>query len=91
MHRCEEIEQIYNTPANLRLKHIAIGVICVAIILMGTAAFLIDDISDTMLLVMRGCAGLCAVLFVIIVGILTYRVNSTHVRQRFRKKDDEQA
>ena len=80
MHRREEIEQIYNTPANLRLKHIAIGVICVAIILMGIAAILIDDISDTMLLVMRGCAGLCAILFVIIVGILTYRVNNTYIK-----------
>ena len=58
----------------------AIGVICVAIILMGIAAILIDDISDTMLLVMRGCAGLCAILFVIIVGILTYRVNNTYIK-----------
>ena len=80
MHQREEIEKIYNTPANLRLKHIAIGVICIAIILMGIAAILIDDISDTMLLVMRGCAGLCAIIFVIIVGILTYRVNNTYIK-----------
>lgn len=80
MHQREEIQKIYNQPANLRLKHIAIGVICIAILLMGIAAFLIDDISDTMLLVMRGCAGLCAIIFVIIVGILTYRVNNTYIK-----------
>ena len=31
---------------------------------------------------MRGCAGLMAILFVVLVGILSYRVNKQHVNNR---------
>lgn len=29
---------------------------------------------------MRGCAGVCAIVFVILLGILVYRANSAYIR-----------
>lgn len=42
----------------------------------------VDEISSKALLIMRGCAGLGAILFVVIVGILSYRVNKQHISNR---------
>lgn len=57
----------------------------VAIVLMMVMIFWMDDLSWKMMLFMRGCAGVCAVIFVILVGILVFRVNSSYWRD---KKDN---
>lgn len=75
----EELKKLYNTPTNLRLKNIALCVIGVAIAIMISLIFLMDKISLQLLAVMRGCAGVLAIIFVIIVAVLVYRVNSAYI------------
>lgn len=75
----EELKKLYNTPTNLRLKNIALCVIGVAIAIMISLIFLMDIISMQLLAVMRGCAGVLAIIFVIIVAVLVYRVNSAYI------------
>ena len=75
---CEELRNLYNAPENRRLKYCAIPIIAIVIILLLSMTIWIDEISSKALLIMCGCAGLGAILFVVIVGILSYRVNKQH-------------
>lgn len=75
----EELKRLYNTPANLRLKHIALCVIGVAIAILVSMIFLVDKASWQLLAVMRGCVGVLAIVFVIIVTALVYRVNRYYI------------
>lgn len=83
----DEIRKLYNTPANLRLRRIALCVIGVAIAMMISIIFLLDKVSWQLLYFMRGCAGVLAIVFVIIVAVLVYRVNSAYIsKERNRKR-----
>ncbi len=75
----DEVGKLYNTPANLRLKRIALCVIVGAIAIMISMIFLVDKVSWELLYFMRGCAGVLAIVFVVIVAILVYRVNRAYI------------
>lgn len=78
----EEINRLYNAPQNRRIKYVALAVIAVAIVLLLTMIIWIDDIPPKVMLVMRGCAGLCAIVFVALIGVISYRVNKQHLTNR---------
>lgn len=77
-----EMEKYYHTPANLRLKYAALTVIVVAIVLILIPIFWMDSISTQVQLLMRGCAGLCGLVFIVLVAILLYRVNTAYWQHR---------
>lgn len=64
------------------LKYAALTAIAVSIILILSMIIWIDELSPKAMLIMRGCAGLGAVIFVVLVGTLTYRVNKHHIADR---------
>lgn len=82
----EELKKLYNTPANLRLKHIALCVIGLAIAILISMIFLVDKVSWQLLYFLRGCAGVLAIIFVIIVAVLVYRVNRAYITGNMRNK-----
>lgn len=82
MREREELKNLYNAPENRRLKYCAMAIISLVIVLMLSMIIWIDEISPKAMLIMRGCAGLGAVLFVVIVGILSYRVNKQYISKR---------
>ncbi len=82
--RQKELDKYYREKTNLRLKYAAVTSITIAIILMTVMAICIDSISAKMLLFMRGCAGLFAIIFVVLVAILVYRVNASYLRDKTR-------
>ncbi len=75
----EELRNLYNAPANLRLKRMALCVVGVAIAILISMIFLVDKVSWELLYFMRGCAGVLAIVFVVIVAILVYRVNRAYI------------
>lgn len=83
--RRNEIEKLYKANANLRLKYAALCVVGIAIILMLILVFCMDYISLGITLFLRGCVGLCAITFVIIVAVLVYRVHRDYFRQHTDK------
>ena len=82
----EAMEKLYNTPSNLRLKYAAIAFIAVTIAIFMVMIFWNAEISPRVYLFLRGCAGLCALVFAILLGILVYRVNSAYIKQRWSPK-----
>lgn len=79
----EEKEKYYREKINIRLKYAALISIGISIILLLIMTFgLVYLNNTTALLVMRGCAGLFALLFVVLVGILVYRVNVSYFNDR---------
>ena len=82
----EELEELMKAPANVRLKRIALGVIAIGIALQMIMIFLIDKISWKLLMVMRGCVGVSAIVFVVLVATLLYRVHSANLKQRGTKR-----
>lgn len=77
-----ELEKYYNEKPNLRLKYAAIASIAIAIILLLINAFGLVGTSTTVLLLLRGCAGLFAIIFVVLVAILVYRVNAAYLNDK---------
>lgn len=75
-------DEFYATPTNRRLKYVAISIISVAIAIFVALIIWYDAISPKLYLFMRGCAGLCAIVFVILVTIIVYRVNHEFINQR---------
>lgn len=78
----EEINSLYNAPRNKRLKYAALAAIGVSIALMLAMIFLMDELSVRTMMIMRGCAGLGAIVFVVLCGVLAYRVNKEHLQER---------
>lgn len=77
-----ELNRLYNAPTNKRLKYSALGVIAITIALLISMIIWMDDLSVKSILIMRGCAGFGAIIFVVLVGVLTYRVNSQHIENK---------
>lgn len=78
----EEINKLYNLPENRRLKYVALAVMAVVVVLLLSMTIWLENIPPKVLLIIRGCAGLGALVFVVLVGILTYRVNKQHITDR---------
>ena len=75
----DELKKLYNKPANLKLKHIAVCIIGVAIAILISMIFLVDKVSWQLLYFMRRCVGVLAIIFVIIVTALVYHVNRDYI------------
>lgn len=73
--RKKKIRELYRTPANKKLKYWALASIGVSIVLMLAMIIWMDDIGYRWMMFMRGCAGVFALIFVALCGILVYRVN----------------
>lgn len=80
----ERINRLYDAPEHRRIKYSAIAVISIVIILLLSLTIWIDKIPPKTIMIMRGCAGLGAIIFVILVGVLTYRVYRQHLDNRIR-------
>lgn len=78
----ESINKLFNAPEYRCMKYVALSVISICITLLLSMIIWIDDISPKAMLFMRGCAGLCALVFIIIFGILVYRVNAQYIKNR---------
>ncbi|WP_304633176.1 hypothetical protein, partial [uncultured Muribaculum sp.] len=63
-------------------KYAAIASIAIAIILLLINAFGLVGTSTTVLLLLRGCAGLFAIIFVVLVTILVYHVNAAYLNDK---------
>lgn len=85
----QEREKYYREKTNTRLKYVALISICISIILLLTMAFgFVDYNNTTAILFMRGCAGLFALIFVVLVAIIVYRVNISYFNDKLRLKQD---
>ena len=82
LHDTAEFGRIGRIPANRKYKRIALGWICAGIIFMLAAIIGVDSFSVRTLLILRGCAGVCAVFFIIFVAIYLFRVYKTLFNQK---------
>lgn len=85
----QEREKYYREKTNTRLKYVALISIGISIILLLTMAFgFVDYNNTTAILFMRGCAGLFALIFVVLVAIIVYRVNVSYFNDKLRSNQD---
>ena len=85
----QEREKYYREKTNTRLKYVALISIGISIILLLTMAFgCVDYNNTTAILFMRGCAGLFALIFVVLVAIIVYRVNGSYFYDNVRSKQN---
>ena len=78
-----ELNKYYHEKINLRLKYTALISIALSIILILIIAF--GQISGIYArLFLQGCAGLFALIFVVLTGIIVYRVNTTYLNDKYR-------
>lgn len=85
----QEREKYYRERTNTRLKYAALISIGLSIILLLTMAFGFVDLNNTTAIIfMRGCAGLFALIFVVLVAIIVYRVNVSYFYDNVRSKQN---
>lgn len=85
MEEREDMNKLYHASQYGKLKYVALATIAIVIVLLFATIIWIEDLSSTAVAIMRGCAGLGAIIFVVLVGILTYRVNYHHIQNRHNK------
>ncbi len=78
----DELKKLYNKPANRKLKYCAVVAISVTIALMLAMLICMEQLSYRNLLFMRGFAGLFAIVFVVLYGVLVYRVNREYINSK---------
>ena len=76
------LNKIAQLPANRKYKYLALAFAISVIVLLIIMILVLDSISLTAFLVLRGCAGLCAILFLIFVACYVYRVYYTYYKQK---------
>ena len=86
----EELNKIAQLPANRKLKYLALFLISIGIALLIIMIIWYDELSREALLVMRGCAGLFAIFFAIIVAIYLFRINSAQHKLRYKNNQRKQ-
>ena len=82
----EEQSKYLNTPVNLRLKYAAYGMVSIGLLLLVIMCVWFDHLSWKVWYFMRGCVGVCITIFLILIGILYYRVNSANLRNKWDLK-----
>lgn len=78
----DELNKIYNKPANRKLKYCAIAAISVVLTLLLTMLIFIEQLSYRTILLMKGFSGLFAIIFAVLYGILVYRVNREYINRK---------
>ena len=84
----QDKERIAQQPFIKKLKYLALFFISIGIALILTNLIWLETFSTTVILVLRGCEGICAIIFVIIVGIYMHKINTTYNKQRFRNNKE---
>lgn len=77
-----ELNKIAQSRANRKLKYVALAFAIIGIALLIIMISGLDTFSLTALMVLRGCVGLCAILFMIFVAVYLYRVYYTYFKQK---------
>ncbi len=77
-HHRDEINRLLNAPKYRRLKYSALIVIAVAIAAQIATIIWLDVIPSRTILFIRGCVGVAAIVFVVLVAILAYKVYSEY-------------
>lgn len=80
-----ELKKIAQQPTNRNLKYLALlfGIIVIALLIIMILGM--DSFSLTVFLVLRGCAGLCAILFIIFVALYLFRVYYIFYKQKWKR------
>lgn len=76
----EAISDYSRTTVGKRLKGMALISFAICVFLQLAVVFWNDSLSQVARLAMRGSAGLCGLLFVVLMGVLIYKANSTAMR-----------
>ncbi|MCM1475235.1 MAG: hypothetical protein NC036_03195 [Muribaculaceae bacterium] len=87
--RREELNQRYKSTKYKRLKYTALGFFIADIVLFAIMIATMNNLSDWWYLLLRGCAGVLALIGVIIYVVYVYRINRDYERDKYiRRKDN---
>ncbi len=75
----DEIKKLYSNPVNRTLKYCSIIAISITIVLLLVLLICMAKLSDRNMLLMKGGAGLFAIIFAVLYGVLVYRVNREYI------------
>lgn len=84
----KKLEKYYQEKSNMRLKYAALASISISIILMLIMIFCLDCLTKSQYLIIRGCTGLFAVIFAILLTILIYRVNTSYHKEKYNPRSN---
>lgn len=78
----EKLNKIAQLPTNKKFKYLSIAFGISALVLLIIMILGLEIFSLTVFWVLRGCVGICAILFLIFVGYYLYRVYFTYYKQK---------
>jgi len=81
----QDINQLFNAPQFWKLKYAALIVIGIVIAVQLAMIIWLEHIPYKTMLFLRMCGGVGAIVFVILVAILAYKVYSEYFHNRYNK------
>lgn len=78
----DELNKLYNKPVNRKIKYCAVVAISIVLALILAILICIKYLSYRNLLLMKGLAGSFAIIFVVLIGVLVYRVNREYIKSK---------
>jgi len=78
----DELNKLYNKPANRKLKYCAVVADSITLALMLAMLICMKHLSYRNLLLIKGLAGSFAIIFVVLIGVLVYRVNREYINSK---------
>lgn len=78
----DELNKLYNKPANRKLKYCAVVAVSITLALMLAMLICMKLLSYRNLLLIKGLAGSFAIIFVVLIGVLVYRVNREYINSK---------
>lgn len=75
----DALNRIYNKPVNKEIKYCSIVAISITLVLLLVCLVWGNQLSDICLLYIKGFAGLFAIIFAVLYGVLIYRVYREYI------------
>ena len=80
----DELKKLYHKPANRKIKLCSIIAISITLALLIAILIWMNQLSNLYLSILKGFVGLFAIIFVVLYGVLVYRVNREFIDKRGR-------
>ena len=83
----QELNRLFKEPKYRPWKYSAYTVIGLVLATQLLMLIFYDEISYRTRLFMEGCIGLCAIIFVILIAILYYKLYSDYYRNKYNRRN----
>lgn len=85
----DDVKKYSDTPINRKIKHWAYVFAAGMIVGLLVTIFMLNVLSHVVILIIKGCVGLFAICFVVLIAVLYYRIHKARIDGWSRRDNDQ--